>query len=122
MVKVKEGTPLLLDGTIDLEKWLQNVASKGYFKDLALLRSACTLSQLAGHDHATETGESCLQLGLAMADILADLEVDQETLAASIMFESVHYAELSIDDVEEQMGGQIARLVKGVQKMSAISS
>lgn len=122
MVKVKEGTPLLTDGTIDLEKWLQNVASKGYFKDLALLRSACTLSQLAGHDHATETGESCLQLGLAMADILADLEVDQETLAASIMFESVHYAELSIDDVEEQMGGHIARLVKGVQKMSAISS
>lgn len=122
MVKVKEGTLLQTDGTIDLEHWLQNVVSKGYFKDLALIRSACTLSQLAGHDHATETGESCLQLGLAMADILADLEVDQETLAAAIMFESVHYAELSVEDVEEQLGSQIARLVKGVQKMSVISS
>ena len=122
MVKVKEGTPLLSDGSIDLEKWLQNVASKGYFQDLELIRNACTLSQLAGHDHATETGESCLQLGLSMADILSDLEVDQETLAAAIIFESVHYAELSIDDVEEQLGGQIARLVKGVAKMSAIST
>lgn len=122
MVKVREGTPLLQDGSIDLEKWLQNVASKGYFQDLELIRNACTLSQLAGHDHATETGESCLQLGLSMADILADLEVDQETLAAAIIFESVHYTELSIDDVEEQLGSQIARLVKGVQKMSAIST
>lgn len=122
MVKVKEGTPLLSDGSIDLEKWLQNVASKGYFQDLELIRNACTLSQLAGHDHATETGESCLQLGLSMADILSDLEVDQETLAAAIIFESVHYAELSIDDVEEQLGSQIARLVKGVAKMSAIST
>ena len=122
MVKVKEGTPLLQDGSIDLEKWLQNVASKGYFQDLGLIRNACTLSQLAGHDHATETGESCLQLGLSMADILADLEVDQETLAAAIIFESVHYTELSIDDVEEQLGSQIARLVKGVQKMNVIST
>ena len=122
MVKVKEGTPIHSDGTIDLEKWLQNVASKGYFQDLDLIRNACTLSQLAGHDHATETGESCLQLGLSMADILADLEVGSQTIAAAIIFESVHYAELSIEDVEEQLGRSIAKLVKGVEKMSAISA
>lgn len=122
MVKVKEGTPLQPDGSIDLEKWLHNVASKGYFQDLELLRNACTLSQISGDEHATETGESCLQLGLTIADILADLEVDQETLAAAIIFESIHYAELSIEDVEEQLGSHIARLVKGVVKMSAIST
>ena len=122
MVKVKEGTPFLSDGSIDVEQWLHQVGSKGYFQDLDLIRNACTLSQLAGHDHATETGESCLQQGLAMADVLADLEVDQETLAAALIFESVHYAELSIDDVEEQLGSNIARLVKGIEKMSAMSN
>ncbi len=122
MVKVKEGTPLLADGSIDVEQWLHQVGSKGYFQDLDLIRNACTLSQLAGQDHATETGESCLQQGLAMADVLADLEVDQETLAAAIIFESVHYAELSLDDVEEQLGGNIARLVSGIKKMGAISN
>lgn len=122
MVKVKEGTPLLPDGSIDVEQWLSQLGSKGYFQDLALIRNACTLSQLAGQDHATETGESCLQQGLAMADVLADLEVDQETLAAAIIFESVHYAELSIEDVEEQLGSAIARLVKGIEKMNAISN
>ena len=122
MVKVKEGTPFLSDGSIDVEQWLHQVGSKGYFQDLDMIRNACTLSQLAGQDHATETGESCLQQGLAMADVLADLEVDQETLAAALIFESVHYAELSLDDVEEQLGSNIARLVKGIEKMSAMSN
>lgn len=122
MVKVKEGLPLHEDGSIDVERWLQLIGKKGYFQDLGLIRNACTLSQLAGHDHATETGESCLQQGLSIADVLADLEVDQETLAAAIIFVSVHYAELSIEDVEEQLGANIARMVSGVEKMSAISS
>ena len=120
MVKVKEGTGLQPDGSIDVQQWLQQLGSKGYFQDLDMIRAACRLSQLAGQDHATETGASCLQQGLAMADVLADLEVDQETLAAAILFESVHFAELSIEDVEEQLGANIARLVKGIEKMSAI--
>ena len=121
MVKVKEATPVHDDGSIDLEKWLQHIAAKGYAKDLRRIQHACTLGQLAGHDHATETGESCLHLGLMMADILADLEADQETLIAAIIFESVHYAELSLEDVDEQLGSSIAKLVQGVEKMSAIS-
>jgi len=120
MVKVKEDTPWSVDGNIDVERWLQQLGNKGYFQDLAPIRNACSLSQLAGHEHATETGISCLQQGLNMADILADLEVDQETLTAAIVFASVHYAELSIDDVEEQLGTNIAKLVLGIEKMSAI--
>src|SRR5579872_4710658 len=104
MVRVKDTTPLSADGSIDVEMWLHQLGSKGYLDNLDLIRNACTLSQLAGQDHATETGHSCLQQGLIMADLLADLEVDQETLAASIIFENVHYAGLSIDDVEEQLG------------------
>ena len=120
MVKVKETTIYLPDGSIDLEEWLQQVGSKGYFKDLDLIRNAAALSQLAGHGHATEIGQSCLQQGLEMADVLADLEVDQETLAAAIIFESVHYSELSVEDIEEQLGKPIAKLVKGVARMSAM--
>lgn len=120
MVKVKENTPWATDSGIDVEQWLHQLGAKGYFQDLEMIRNACTLSQLAGQEHATETGISCLQQGLAMADILADLEVDQETLTAAIIFENVHYAELSLEDVEEQLGPNIAKLVKGIEKMSAI--
>ena len=114
--------PLQADGSIDVALWLHQIGSKGYFQDLELIRNACTLCQLAGQDHATETGESCLQQGLAIADVLADLEVDQETLAAAIIYGSVHYAELSLDDIDEQLNSNITRLVKGIKKMGAIST
>jgi GTP pyrophosphokinase len=122
MVRVKDTTPLSPDGSIDVDLWLHQLSSKGYLENFEVIRNACTLSQLAGQDHATETGQSCLQQGLAMADLLADLEVDQETIAAAIIFENVHYADLSIEDVEEQLGSNIAKLVKGIEKMSAMHS
>lgn len=121
MVRVKETTPWINeDGHIDVEEWLHQLGKKGYFQDLDLIRNACTLAQLAGSDQAIETGVSCLQQGLMIADILADLEVDQETLAAAIMFVCVHYADLSLDDVAEQLSPPIAKLVQGVEKMSAV--
>lgn len=122
MVKVKEGVALLPDGSIDVSQWLQQLANRGYFQNMSLIESACSLVQLAAHDQTTETGVSCLQQGLAMADVLADLEVGQDTLAAAILFEGVHDAELSIDDIEEQLGSQVARLVSGVERMNAISN
>lgn len=122
MVRVKDSTPLSPDGSIDVNLWLHQLASKGYLDNLELLRTACILSQIAGQEHATETGQTCLQQGLSMADLLADLEVDQDTLAAAIIFENVHYAGLSIDDVEEQLGHNIAKLVRGIEKMSAMNN
>lgn len=121
MVRVKDTTPIAADGSIDVELWLHQLSAKGYLDTLDLVRTACTLSQLSEQDHLTETNQSCLQQGLAMADLLADLGVDQETLAAAIIFVSVHYGDLSIDDVEEQLGHPIAKLVRGIQKMSAIN-
>jgi len=122
MVKVKEGSALLPDGSIDVSKWLKQLSNRGYFQHMAHIRSACGLVELTGRDCPTETEVSCLQQGLAMADLLADLEVGQDTLAAAILFPSVHYAELSFDDIEEQLGGPITRLVRGVDRMNAISN
>lgn len=120
MVKVKVTPELRPDGQIDIDQWVNHLGNKGYLNDMELLRNTCQLSQLSGHDKATETGQSCLQQGLDMADSLSDLEVDVETLTAAIIYESVHYAELAIEDVEEQLGAPIAKLVKGVEKMNAI--
>src|SRR3990167_2859416 len=109
MVKVKESNSWVAeDGSIDVLLWIRQLGGKGYFQDLNSISSACTLSQLSCQEHVTETGVSCLQLGLEIADILADLEVDTETLIASIIFVSVHYAELSLEDVEEQLGPSVA--------------
>lgn len=121
MVKIKEKPDwLLADGTVDIDRFIAHLSTKGYLQDLNLVMQACQLCSLTCHDHATETGQSCLALGLSVADVLSDLEMDQETLATAIVFESKHYADLTAEDIEEQLSKNIARLVKGIEKMSAL--
>lgn len=121
MVKVNDGIPMHSDGSFDVERWIEKIAEKGHFQDLNLLRSACDLGHLAGQDHAIETGESCFQHGLAMANVLVELQVDQETLAAAVLYSSAHDAELAIDDIAEHLNPDIAHLISGVGKMSSLS-
>ena len=121
MVKVNDGIPMHSDGSFDVESWIEKISEKGHFQDLNLLRAACDLGHLAGQDHAIETGESCFQHGLAMANVLVALEVDQETLAAAVLYSSAHDAELAIDDIAEHLNPDIAHLISGVGKMSSLS-
>lgn len=121
MVKVNNAIPLHSDGSIDVGRWVDKIAERGYFQDVALLRSACDLGSLAGQDHAIETGESCFHHGLAMANVLVELEVDQETLAAAVLYSSVQDAELAIEDIAEHLNPDIAHLISGVGKMSSLS-
>lgn len=122
MVKVKEGYEWIKDNQPDTQLWLKKLTSKGYIEDLALIENACALSEVAGRDQATDIGISCLHKGLLMADMLADLEVDQETLAAAIIMDSVFFSELSLDDVEEQLGPVICKLVNGINRMGNIAN
>lgn len=120
MVKIKESPHLAPDGSINLEAWLQYVASKCKTQDLHLIRHACVLSQLTGEEQPTLTGVSCLQQGLAMAEILLDLQLDNETIAAALVYNNVHYADLNLEDVREHLGEQVAKLVHGTIQMDAI--
>lgn len=121
MVKVKNEAHILADGTIDLDSWLDHLNSKHFeTKDMQIVRNACVLAQLAGYDQATDMGTSCLQEGLRIAELISDLDMDQPTLAAAIVYPSVEYAELSLEDVEEQLGYEVKKLVGGVQRMAAV--
>lgn len=122
MVKIKDSDYLNNDGSINLEAWLTYVATLRNIHDINLVRHACVLSQLAGENKPTMTGTSCLQQGLTMAEILLDLHLDKETIAAALVYNSVRYAELNLDDVRDHLGEQVAKLVKGTIQMEAIRS
>ena len=121
MVKVTDTLPVHSDGSPDVEHWLHKVTEKGYLQNADLLRAACDLAQATGQDRAVETGETCFHHGLVMANILLDLEVDQETLAAALLYSSTHDADLTLEDVAEQLNPEIAHLISGVEKMSTLS-
>lgn len=121
MVKVKEKIAWIAeDGSVNLDHWYSLLRDKGYTKQLETIQRACTLSQFIGSEQATESGVDCFKLGLTIADILADLHVDPDTLIAGILFESSQYAEVSFDVLEAELGSNVVKLIKGVGRMGAL--
>ncbi len=66
------------------------------------------------------SGESYIAHPLAVADILADLELDRETIAAALLHDVVEDTALSNEEVSGQFGAEIATLVDGVTKLTRI--
>ncbi|HTJ25071.1 MAG TPA: bifunctional (p)ppGpp synthetase/guanosine-3',5'-bis(diphosphate) 3'-pyrophosphohydrolase [Candidatus Limnocylindria bacterium] len=66
------------------------------------------------------SGESYIAHPLAVADILADLEMDRATIAAALLHDVVEDTVLTNEEVAEQFGAEIAALVDGVTKLTRI--
>lgn len=129
MVKVREDRPLLEDGGLDISAWTQRLADMAGLMeaDLPKVVSACETAQAlenAPGDKLTGWGEgySSFSAGLEMAEVLADLQLDGESLVAAILYRSVRESKISLDTITEKFGSTIAQLIDGVKKMAAISS
>jgi GTP pyrophosphokinase len=66
------------------------------------------------------SGEPFSDHALAVAEILNDLKLDYETIAASILHDVVEETAITLNDVEREFGPAVARLVDGVTKMERI--
>ncbi len=76
-------------------------------------------------DHAHEgqhraSGESYIAHPLAVASILADLEMDRQTIAAALLHDVVEDTSVTSEQVAERFGEEIAQLVDGVTKLTRI--
>ncbi len=121
MVKVKESIRIDADREITLEDWL--VLLRQERPDLApdRLRAACALLQDTFPDSGPAGGEGgVLGEGLAMADVLADMRLDPETLAAALLYPCVRDDVLELETVTERVGEGVSRLLGGIRQMNAI--
>lgn len=129
MVKVREDHPIKDDGRVDIEAWLQRLSGTHDLNaaDLPVLQRACEISLTAeemaiAEDNIWSKGTSSFRTGLEMAEILADLQLDTETLQAAILYRAVRENKLPLKDVEKQFGETVSKLIKGVIRMAAIST
>ena len=128
MVKVREDHPIRQDGTVDLDLWLERLAEQVEIEDIDEIRRACEVAKAAFERVGTEEdvwsdhSSGSYLTGLEMTQILAELQQDQPTLVAAILYRSVREGKLSIELVRKQFGKEVARLVDGVRQMAAIGS
>ena len=59
--------------------------------------------------------------GLGIADILAHLHVDEDTLSAALLYRSVREGITSIDEIRQKFGENVYNLVKGTLAMGKLS-
>ncbi|MGQ9667973.1 MAG: HD domain-containing protein, partial [Anaerolineae bacterium] len=86
-----------------------------------LVRRAYERALEAHAGQARASGESYIQHPLAVASILADLRLDPATIAAALLHDVVEDTSITIDDLRQEFGEEIARLVDGVTKLENIN-
>lgn len=128
MVKVRQDQPIKDDGSVDLEQWLEHLQDLTDVDDIDAIRRACEMSMQAQSstddsvDVWSENTQGSFRTGLEMAQILADLHQDQESLLAALLYRAVRERKLPIERVRKQFGKPIAQLIMGVLQMAAIGS
>ena len=125
MVKVRDDYPLLSDGSLDIEQWLLDVQKNYELADLGHLRQALVLAKtLADEAIAKRSSWSTdsLEMGLEMAQILLDLRLDTVSIVAAILYRAVREGRLSLQNVQQEFGSEVATLIQGVLRMAAISA
>ncbi|HEY0830095.1 MAG TPA: bifunctional (p)ppGpp synthetase/guanosine-3',5'-bis(diphosphate) 3'-pyrophosphohydrolase [Candidatus Dormibacteraeota bacterium] len=85
------------------------------------VRKAFERAAVAHHGQHRLSGEDYVNHPLEVAAILADLELDAETIAAALLHDTVEDTNLTADEVEREFGPEVARLVEGVTKLGRIS-
>ncbi len=73
------------------------------------------------HDGQTRrSGEPYISHPVAVAQILADMHMDGQTIAAAILHDVVEDTDTDVSDLAEEFGSEIASLVDGVSKLDQI--
>ncbi len=88
--------------------------------DISLIEKAYRLAYDAHKDQARKSGEPYIIHPLCVAIILADLEMDKETIAAGLLHDVVEDTIFTTGEIEEKFGSDVALLVDGVTKLGSL--
>ncbi|MFA7620096.1 MAG: RelA/SpoT family protein, partial [Thiohalomonadaceae bacterium] len=113
--------PKSLIDTGERELWLQSLAPGRRDEDVALIHRALDLAERAHLAQVRASGEPYINHVVAVADILAALRLDAETIAAAVLHDAVEDSEVSLAEITERCSPAVARLVDGVTKLKVFA-
>lgn len=89
--------------------------------DYSMVEKAYKLAVDAHKDQKRKSGEPYIIHPLKVAYILAELELDMETIVAGILHDIIEDTEYSYEDISNLFSEEIAALVDGVTKLGKLS-
>ncbi len=89
-------------------------------KDFTMLEKAFSLARAAHGEQKRKSGEPYIIHPLCVAKILAELELDMESIVAGLLHDVVEDTEYSVEEIAALFNEDVAQLVDGVTKLEKI--
>lgn len=85
--------------------------------DISLIEKAYQVASRAHAEQVRKSGEPYIIHPLCVAIVLADLEMDKETIAAGLLHDVIEDTVMTEEEIKTQFGDEVALLVDGVTKL-----
>ena len=89
--------------------------------DTTIIEKAYRVASEAHKDQKRKSGEPYIIHPLCVGIILAELEMDKETIAAGILHDVVEDTVMTVDELSQEFSPEIALLVDGVTKLTKLN-
>jgi GTP pyrophosphokinase len=106
------------DSTIPLEKLLEHLPENYTVAERELVERAYQVAEEAHRTQKRHSGEPYIYHCVAVADILSELKVPPEVVAAGLLHDTVEDTSVTLADLRRDFGDTIASLVDGVTKLT----
>ncbi|MBC2575946.1 RelA/SpoT family protein [Peptostreptococcus canis] len=104
----------------DLKKLIEKIRLYAPNADFNKVKEAYNLSEKAHVDQVRKSGEPYFIHPKAVANILADMQLDIDTICGGLLHDVVEDTKYEDKDIEEMFGKDVAILVDGVTKLGKI--
>lgn len=108
------------DHTASLDEVLSAFTAHHPDGDVGLLRRAHEVAEIAHQGQKRKTGDPYISHPVMVALTLAEYGLDQQTVAAAFLHDTVEDTSLTLRDLEAEFGPEIASLVDGVTKLDRV--
>jgi GTP diphosphokinase / guanosine-3',5'-bis(diphosphate) 3'-diphosphatase len=104
-----------------IDSLIQKVKSYNGKGDTRMIRDAYEFARTHHADQKRRSGEEFILHPLGVAHILADMRMDETTLASALLHDVVEDTEISLKEVERKFGAEVATIIDGVTKLDRLS-
>lgn len=89
--------------------------------DMSMIKKAYDLANSSHKDQKRKSGEPYIIHPLCVAIILAELELDKETIIAGLLHDVVEDTVCTCEEIAKEFNGEVALIVNGVTKLGELS-